>query len=198
MRDASTANASVPLGRVWICRPGDNLQLVLDIAQEQVGLRELPRPALLHIAVNFQAVERLEGLRSTQARIAPAINQGQRLHDEFELANPAKAELYVAIDQVWRSQFALDLPLHRAKLAQRVEVQIAAINETAELADQALPESDRTGNRPRPQQRRPLPGLTEALVEIQRALERHHQRRISVRPDAAADPCESILAKAVR
>ncbi len=87
----------------------------------------------------FQAIERRESLRRTQAWITSAVNQSQRLDDEFELANPAKAELDIAIDHVRRAQLGLDLPLHRTKLAQRFEIEIAAIDETVEFADQAAP-----------------------------------------------------------
>ncbi len=60
---------------------------------------------------------------------------------------------------------AFDLLLHRAQLAQGVEVEIAAIDEAGEFVEQPAAELERTGDRPRAQQRRSLPGLPEALVE---------------------------------
>ena len=76
-------------------------------------------------------------------------------------------------------QLALDLKLHRAQLMQRVEVEVAPIDEVAELAEQPLPDLEHAGHRARAQQRRPFPGLAEALVEAERAFKRRDQRRAS-------------------
>ena len=102
---------------------------------------------------------------------------------------PAASELDVALDQIRRAQLALDLLLHRAQLAQGLEIEIAAIDELAELAEQLASQLQCTGNRPRPQQRRALPGLAEALVKAQRSFQRTDQRRAAAaRTQTQIDP----------
>ena len=164
---------------------GGDLQLVLRVAQEEVGVAKFLRPIACEIAVSFEPIERVEGHRGTQPRVASAVNQGERLHDEFEFADAAAPKLDIALDQIRRSQFLLDLPLHRAQLPQRVEVEIAPIDEAREFLEQAPAGLDRTRCRPRAQQRRPLPGIAHALVIAERALHRDDERRTaSTRPQA--------------
>ena len=158
---------------------GDDLQLVFDVAQEEVGGCEFARTAGIEVAQCAETLERRERAGGAQARIAPAINQDERLHDEFQFANSTVTELDVAGDQVGRAQLALDLKLHRAQLAQRVEVEVAAIDEVAELAEQPFADLEHAGYRTRAEQRGPFPGLAEALVEAERAFKWSHQRRVS-------------------
>src|SRR5581483_11499087 len=133
----------------------------------------------IEIAQRTQALERVERAHGTQARVAAAPYQDQRLDDELELADPAVAELDVARDEVGRAQLALDLILHRAQLAQRVEVKEATIHAMAELAEQPLAHLQRAGQRTRAQQRRALPGLAEVLIEAERAQKGCDQRRVA-------------------
>src|SRR6185437_7584799 len=123
------------------------------------------RAAGVEIAKRTETLQRRLRLRRAQPRVAAAIDQDKRLHDEFELANSAIAELDVAVDQIGRAQLALDLILHRAQLAQRVEVEIAAIDEVAKLAEQARSDLEHAGHRTRAQQCGAFPGLAIALVE---------------------------------
>jgi len=110
---------------------GDNLQLVFDVAQKEIGGRKFAGAPGVEVAERAETFERRQRPGGAQARIASAIDQDERLHDEFQLANSAVAELDVAVDQVGPAQLALDLMLHRAQLAQRVEIEVAAINEMA-------------------------------------------------------------------
>src|SRR5579863_4409392 len=127
----------------------NDLQLMFDVAQKEVRRFEPARAFGRQVAKVREAVERLDSFFAADARIAAAVDQGQRLHDEFELANPAISQLDVALDQIRRTKFRLDLMLHRAQLPQGVEVEIAAIDEAVELVEQSPPERKRTGDRPR-------------------------------------------------
>src|SRR5579863_398843 len=153
-----------------------DLQLVLDIAQEQIGRAEYLRARSRHIAARLQARQRFDSARCAQARIASAIDQRERLHDKLELADAAMAELDIAAHQLGRTQLILDLHLHRAQLANRVEIQIDAVDEAAQLRDEALTGGDRACDRTRAQQRGSLPGLAVGLVKIERARDRSDER----------------------
>ena len=172
---------------------GDDLQLVLDVAQEQVCVGQFARAFRRQIAERIELLERADGLLGSKPGIASTVNQRQRLHDEFELADSAAAELDVALDHRGRFQLRLDLPLHRAQLAQRVEIQVAAKHKVIQLREQLMPDFERASGRPRAQQGRPFPRLSEALVIVDRTFNRRHQRR-----GTAAGPKPQIDPKASR
>ena len=94
-----------------------------------------------------------------------------------------------------RAQFLLDLALHRAQLAERVEIEVAPVDEMFELRNQAAAQFEIARCRPRPQQGRALPGLAEVLIEAERAIDRSHQRRVfAARPESQVD-AETIRRK---
>ena len=116
---------------------GNDLEFMFDVAQEEIGLGKIACARGRQVAKVGEPIERLDGFLGADARVASAINQRQRLNDEFEFANSAVAEFDVAFDQIRRAKFRLDLMLHRAQLTQRVEIEIAAIDEAAESVEQA-------------------------------------------------------------
>ena len=63
-----------------------------------------------------------------QASILTAANQLQRLHDEFDFADTAGAELDV-IDQIFSCNLLLDQLLHFAQTFEHTEIEIASIDE---------------------------------------------------------------------
>src|ERR1019366_1375341 len=160
---------------------GNDLELMFDVAQEEISLGEVPCAYGGQVAKVGKPFERLDGFLGAQPRILSAINQGERLNDKLEFANSAVPKFDVAFDQIGRAKFRLDLMFHRAQLAQRVEIEIAAIDEAAELK--------RSGDRSRAQKSRTLPRLSVRLIKGQRALDRNRQRRIApARPQAHVDP----------
>ena len=66
---------------------GDHLELVFDVAQEQISRGELARARAGQITQALQPPQRRQSLGTAQARVAAAVNQRQRLDDELELAN---------------------------------------------------------------------------------------------------------------
>src|SRR5262249_18279142 len=146
-----------------------DLQLVLDIAQKEVGGGQLARAAAVQVTQSAQALERGQGFGRAQPWITSAIDQDQRLGDELEFADAAIAELDIARDQVRRAQLAFDLMFHRPQLAQGLEIQVAAKDKMAQLWEQPLTDFDCSGHRSSAQQRSALPGLAEALIKIERA-----------------------------
>jgi hypothetical protein len=123
---------------------------VLDVAQEQVGLGHLGGAPGGQIAERIEIPERRERRSFAQAPIASAIDQRQRLHDEFELANAAVAELDITMNRVGGAQLLLDLAFHRAQLPQRVEVEIVPVDEMFQLRQQPAAQIEVAPRRTRP------------------------------------------------
>src|SRR6202020_3448077 len=123
------------------------------VAQEQVRVGEFARALRRQVAEIVQLPERGDGLFDSKPRIASAVNQRERLHDKFELADSAAAELDVALNHRGRFQFRLDLMLHRAQLAQRVEIKVAAKHEVIQLGAQLKSDLEVARDRPRTQER---------------------------------------------
>src|ERR1019366_6883848 len=168
---------------------GNDLELMFDVAQEEISLGEVPGACGGQVPKVGKPFERLDGFLGAQPRILSAINQGERLKDKLEFANSAVPKFDVAFDQIGRAKFRLDLMFHRAQLAQRVEIEIAAIDEAAEFIEQLAAELKRSGDRSRAQKSRTLPRLSVRLIKGQRALDRNRQRRIApARPQAHVDP----------
>ena len=62
---------------------GDNLQLMFDVAQKEIGGREFAGAGEVEVAERTEALERRQGLGASQARITSAVDQDERLHDKF-------------------------------------------------------------------------------------------------------------------
>src|SRR5579862_8739259 len=105
---------------------GNDLELVFDIAQEEVGLGQVACASGWQVTEFGESLQRFDSFLGADAAITASIDQAKRLHNEFELADSAVSEFDVALDQIGRAKFHLDLMLHGAQLAQRVEIEIAA------------------------------------------------------------------------
>src|ERR1700722_2530564 len=77
---------------------GDDLQFVLDVAQEQVRVGEFMRALRRQVTERLELLDCRHSLLDSKPRIAAAVNQRERLHDEFKLADSTAAELDIAID----------------------------------------------------------------------------------------------------
>ncbi len=113
-----------------------HLQAVLQPAQKTVGLRQRRCGFGLHVPGGGQRLQRVEQAAPAQRRLAPAADQLQRLHQEFDLADAAGAALDV-IGQVLARHLGGDHRLHRAQAFQRAVVEVAAIDERPQRLQQA-------------------------------------------------------------
>ncbi len=115
---------------------GDHLQPVLDPAQETVGVVELGTGVLSIQPPSASAVKRRQRVAAAQFGMAAAGDQLLGLHEEFDLADAAAAELdVVAFDRdVVVPAIGVDLPLHRLDVGDRGEVEVLAPDERRQAA----------------------------------------------------------------
>ena len=93
---ATRARSSASSGSVVRLRVVEVLQAVLDVAQEDVGGGELAAPPARAAGSSLASSASTCSVgRTVQRRIAPAADQLQRLGDELDLADAARAELDV-------------------------------------------------------------------------------------------------------
>src|SRR6185437_966061 len=106
----------------------EHLQAVLEPAQEHVRRGELGHGLPRQQPRLAQAGERGEERRRLQAAVAAAARQLQRLHDELDLADAARAELDV-VGQLAPFHLALDERLHLPEALEHAVVEVAAVDE---------------------------------------------------------------------
>ena len=76
----------------------NDLQLVLDVAQEQVGFGERGRLSPLEKPDVGERAQRLERGAAAQPLVASSVNELQRLRDELDLADSPRPELDVTVE----------------------------------------------------------------------------------------------------
>ena len=76
----------------------NDLQLVLDVAQEQVGFGERGRLSPLEKPDVGERAQRLERGAAAQPLVASSVNELQRLRDELDLADSPRPELDVPVE----------------------------------------------------------------------------------------------------
>src|SRR5262249_26846850 len=151
---------------------------------QPVSIRERARTILRHVAMQLEAAQRFERIAGADSRVASAIDQGKRVHHEFQLADAAAAQLHVPLDHRGVFELSLYLLLHRAELAQSIEVEEAPIYEIGQVGDHPLPVLDRSRYRTCTEQRRALPRLPEGFIKTNGRIKTDHQRgRTTARPE---------------
>ncbi len=185
------------LGRVVgqpVCLPlVDDLELVLDVAQEAVGLGQLRRLRRRHVAARRETLERGQRPAHAQPRILAGVHELMRLDEELDLPDAAAAELHVARARRGIAQRHVDLALHRLEVGERPEVEVAAVDEGLELGEQRRAERAVARDHPRLEPRGALPRLPPALVVRERGRPRHGNRPLAApgpepQVDAEAEP----------
>ena len=162
---------------------GHHLQPVLEVAQEHVGIREVRRGAPVDLARRRQGGERAQRRRVAQPRVAPAPDQLQHLGGEFDLADPPAAELHVVPFHLHGGVRPLgplvgvDLALDGMDVGHRREVEVAAPDEGADLAQEGLARRAVRTHRARLDHGGAFPVLAHALVVGDGRRDRHGERR---------------------
>ena len=118
------ARSSGSVGRLWVWRSADLLQAMLGHAQEAVGREECAHRIVVEQAECGRGFERGHQSALAQARFAPPADELEELSGEFDLADPAGAELDV-VAQLGRTRFAVDRGLHVAQGFECAEIEVA-------------------------------------------------------------------------
>src|SRR5207247_1208600 len=102
----------------------DDLQLVLDVAQEAVGGGELRGERRLDVAGGRERGEGAERAPHAQTRVLATVHELLGLHEELDLTDAATPELHVA-RRPGRAERGVHPSLHRLQVLDRPEVEIA-------------------------------------------------------------------------
>ena len=138
MRRASLRSSSALLGQAVRLQVEQQLQAVLGLAQEAVGVVE---DAIFLVG---QAADLLQGLQGQQ-RVAladlgqvAAVEQLQELDGELDVADAAVAGLDLGVAVAGPAGLVLDAPLQRLDLVDLGEAEILAIDERLDGLEELL------------------------------------------------------------
>ena len=148
---------------------GHHLQPMLDASEKIISGRQLVACLGVDPAAGGERVQRRHRLTAAQRNVAPAGDELLRLHEKFNLANAAAAELDVmALDRdLAVPAIGVDLLLHRVHVGDRRVVEIFAPDERRQLAEKPVAGLAVAGAGPRFDQRGTLPVLSPAFVIIE-------------------------------
>ena len=142
-----------------------HLHAILQPAQEQIGLTQAIGMRLRQMPGRGQCAQGRQQGALAQHRLAPAADQLQGLHQEFDLADAAGAELQI-VGELALLHFRIDHRLHLAQPVERGVVEIAAIDERPQGFEQFFAGGDVAGHRPRLDPGVTLPVAALALVVL--------------------------------
>ena len=120
--------------------------------------------------------ERFQRARFLEERVPRPMQKLQSLHDKFDFANPARAQLHVSLDIFLADNLALNSPLDRGDFLEHIGRRTLGINEGLMLAQKFVSQLPAAGDAAGFDQREPLPGFAEAGIIVFHALERTSQR----------------------
>ena len=143
-----------------------------------------PPPRATWPAVD-QRLQRRQQAAFAQRRLAAAADQLQGLHQEFDLADAARAALDV-VGEFLARDFGGDRRLHLAQAVERAVVEVAAIDERPQRLEEALARGDVARHRPRLLPGVALPVAAFALEVLLHRRERPAPRGRHCRTDAGA------------
>src|SRR5215813_10421275 len=106
-----------------------HLQLILNVPQENVGLRESVVFFAGEKTLFAQCSEPSQRVPLPDLRRLPAIANLEALGDKFDFANTAGAQLHVATALVTEDHLLVDLAFHAANISQGCGVELPVINE---------------------------------------------------------------------
>ena len=125
-----------------------HLHAILQAAQEQIGLAQAIGMRLRQMPGRGQCAQGRQQGALAQHQLAPAADQLQGLHQEFDFANAAGAELQI-VGELALLHLGIDHRLHLAQPVERGVVEIAAIDERPQGFEQFFAGSDVARHRPR-------------------------------------------------
>ena len=149
------------------------LDAMLEAPEHEIRVREVPLFAFGHEAVCPQAPERVDRVRTANAGLA-APYELEALREEFDLADPAPADLQVVVDAgPCLGPRAME---HPGQLVDDAGVDRAPPHEWRERAEETRAEVRVSGDGARPDEGRALPASPPRLVVAFRCRERVDQR----------------------
>ena len=151
-----------------------HLDPVLQRAQEPVGAGEPGGVLAPHVPPGGQGLQGGQGGRAAQHDVAATVHELQQLHAELDIAQPAPAELELAVGILGR-HVALDPLAHALHLGDEPVAVGRRPHERQDGVDVGGPELLVAGHRARLEQGLELPGLGPPLVVADVAAQRAHE-----------------------
>ena len=150
---------------------GFNLQPVLDLAEEAIGAIKIDNFFLRDQFEFRQGTQRLHGACFLQESVAAAVDELERLHDEFDFTNSATPKFNVPVQFVRSQCFAFYPPFDVCDFIEQIRGRAARVNERLMLAQEFVGQFATAGDFPRFDQCNPLPRFPKAGVVIFHAFE---------------------------
>lgn len=132
-------------------------------AQEAVGVVQLRGVHPSHVAALGEGAQGLQRGAAAQGGVAAAVHQLEELYGEFDVPQPAGAELELAVDPVG-GDVVDDAAAHLLHVGNEVLAVRGLPDERRDGLDVLRAELGVAGHRPGLEQRLELPGLGPALV----------------------------------
>src|SRR6202171_6315652 len=120
--------------------------------------------------------QRFQHARFLQEGVVGSVNELQCLHDKFDLANPAGANLDVAAEILLSHDIALDAPLDAGDLVEQIGRGTARINERLMLPQEFVRKLATAADSSGLDQCQSLPSFAKAAVVMLHAFQRASQR----------------------
>ena len=139
------------------------LDPVLEGAQERVGLVQRLAVLAADVAAPGQVGQRAEGRAGADRLVGAAVHQLEQLDGELDVAQPARAQLELAVGVAGRDVLEHP-PAHRLGVGDETLPLGGPPHHRGDHLDVLLAERQVAGHRPRLQQGLELPGLGPALV----------------------------------
>ena len=170
---------------------GNHLQAVFDAAEKLVGGGQFVARGGVDPAADGERAKGRDRFAPTQLGVASAGDELLRLHEKFDLADAATAELdIVTLDSdLAMAAIRVDLLLHRVHVGDGRVVEIFAPDKGREIAQELFAGGQVTGAWPRLDQRRSLPVLSPAFIIFERGFARDRdlgRGRIGAQPQIDA------------
>ncbi len=137
------------------------LQAVLGLAQEAVGVVEDAIFLIGQAADVFEGVQGLEGVALAHVGQVAAVEQLQELDGELDVADAAVAGLDLVVAVAGLPGLLLDAPLQRLDLVDLGDAEILAIDERLDGLQELLAQAQVAGDGADLDQRLPFPGAAQ-------------------------------------
>src|SRR5437868_10618263 len=166
-----------------------DLQTMLYPAEKPVGVVQRQHLRARKKVQFTKRSQRLEHAWFLQERMTRSMDQLQRLHDEFDVANAAASEFYVALQLFGSDNVALDAVLDICNLIQQIVRRALGIDERLMLPEEFVSQLAAARDPARLYQCKPFPGFAESGIIIFHALKRTSQWACrAFRAQAQIDP----------
>ena len=174
------------------------LQAVLDIAQENIGRRQVGLYFGVDEVVVAELVEGGQRVASPQRRLVAAVDQLEHLREQLHLPDTAATLLDVDVEVAVTRMLPVGPRLVARELLDRGVIEVLAVDEGRDHVDESSPELRVARDGPRLEERESLERFPEALVVLRRLLQRVDEvAALAHRPQAHVDAVEIALAGVV-